>query len=71
MLNGIVEKDGELYYYENGLGVEKGLVFIDGYYYYATYKGKLAVNTTIKITATNNLLIADTYTFNEKGQIIG
>ncbi len=71
MLNGIVEKDGELYYYENGLGVEKGLVYVDGYYYYATYKGKLAVNTTIKITATNNLLIADTYTFNEKGQIIG
>ena len=71
MLNGIVEKDGALYYYENGQGVEKGIFYLDGHYYYAAYKGLMAVNKTIKITATNNLLVADTYTFNEYGQIVG
>ena len=70
MLNGIVEKDGVLYYYENGQGVEKGIFELDGHYYYAAYKGKLAVNTTVRITATNNILVADTYTFNELGQIV-
>ena len=70
MLNGIVEKDGELYYYENGQGVEKGIFELDGHYYYAAYKGELAVSTTIRITATNNILVADFYTFNEYGQIV-
>jgi len=54
-----------------GQGVEKGIFELDGHYYYAAYKGKLAVNTTIRITNTNNILVADTYTFNEYGQIIG
>ncbi len=70
MLNGIVEKDGVLYYYENGQGIEKCLFELDGHYYYAAYKGKLLVNITERITLTNNILIADRYTFNEYGQIV-
>ena len=71
MLNGIVEKDGVLYYYENGQGAEKGLFYLDGYYYYSVYGGKLAVRKKINIIKGNGLLVEGPYTFNELGQIIG
>ena len=71
MLNGIVEKEGILYYYENGQGVEKGLFCLDGYYYYSLYKGELVVNQTYRIHLSNNLLVIDDYVFNEYGQIVG
>ena len=70
MLQGIVNKDGVLYYYENGQGVQKGLFYLDGYYYYSVYGGKLAVNKQVGIIQGNGLLIEKTYTFNELGQII-
>ncbi len=71
MLDGIVEKNGVLYYYENGQGVEKGLFLLDGHYYYAVYRGKLVVSKTTEIVMTNNLLVVGEYTFNEYGQIVG
>ncbi len=71
MLDGIVDKDGVLYYYENGQGVEKGLIYVDGYYYYAAYKGQLVVNKSLTVTNTNGLLISDLYKFDELGRIVG
>ena len=45
MLNGIVEKDGSYYYYENGRAKMAGLVEIDGAYYFAGgAKGEITVN---------------------------
>ena len=66
----IVNKDGVLYYYESGKGVEKGLVYLDGYYYFAQYGGKLVVNKVQYVYQTNGLLHETNYTFNELGQII-
>ena len=71
MLNGIVDKDGVLYYYENGKGVEKNLFYYEGHYYFAVYKGKLVTNQVFRVYAGNGLLLEQNYTFNELGQIIG
>ena len=70
MLDGIVEKDGVLYYYENGVGVEKGLFFYEGYYYFSVYQGKLVVGKDYNVWQANGLLIEQIYTFNELGQIV-
>ena len=70
MLQGIVEKDGVLYYYENGVGVEKGLFYYEGHYYFAVYRGELITNRVYKIYEGNGLLLETTYTFNELGQIV-
>ena len=68
----IVNKDGVLYYYENGARVNnKGLVYIDGYYYFVGANGRLAVNCRQNVWEANGLLIEGYYTFNELGQLIG
>ncbi len=71
MLDGIVDKNGVLYYYENGQGVEKNLFWLNGHYYYALYQGRLATNCAFRIWEGNGLLAEQVYTFNELGQIIG
>ncbi|MBE6727638.1 MAG: hypothetical protein E7562_03210 [Ruminococcaceae bacterium] len=71
MLNGIVEKEDGLYYYENGKGIEKGLFFYDGYYYFSAYNGELVTNRDYHVWRGNGLLVEQTYTFNELGQIVG
>ncbi len=70
MYNGIIEKNGKYYYYENGRGIEKGLLYYEGHYYFAKYAGELVVNQSLRIWQGNGLLIEQTYTFNEFGQII-
>ena len=67
----IAEFEGELYYYENGKGVAAGLMYIDGYYYFANTNGKLIVNQRYYVWKTNGLLLETHYTFNELGQIVG
>ena len=71
MLQGIIERDGVLYFYENGIGAEKGLFYYEGHYYYSVYKGKLVTDRSFKILEGNGLLVETTYIFNELGQIIG
>ncbi len=68
---GIIEKNGKLYYYEQGKPTEKGLFMIDGYYYYARYDGMIITNQTYYVWKGNDLLFEKSYIFNEKGQIIG
>ena len=70
ILDGIVEKDGALYYYEAGKGVEKGLICVDGDYYFAEYKGKLSVNKTIYAYMTSCDLPRGTYTFGADGKMV-
>ena len=70
-LNGIVEIDGVLRYYEDGVGVEKHLFYYEGAYYFAQYKGELVVNKTIRAFATNCDLPKDTYTFDAEGKMVG
>ena len=66
--NGIVEKDGVLYYYENGLPVYAGLIEIDGSYYYVRTNGQLAIGN-YWITKTNGLMPEATYNFDESGKM--
>jgi glucan-binding YG repeat protein len=66
----IVEIDGVLFYYEKGIGVEKGLVCVNGDYYYASYRGRLAINTVVEVTETNCDLPKGTYTFGADGKMI-
>lgn len=69
-LNGIVNEDGVLCYYENNRRVYAGLVVIDGYYYYVRRNGELVTRSSCFVSKTNGLIPADEYHFNSKGQIM-
>ncbi len=73
LLNGVVEKNGVYYYYENGnikynAGVKK-LTDDNGkeYYIYVRSNGQLATGR-YWVTATNNLLQQQAYDFDEQGR---
>ena len=66
----IVTKEDGFYYYEAGQPVAKGLVYVDGYYYFAHTKGKLITSQKYYVYIGNDLLFEKHYTFNELGQII-
>jgi len=67
----IVSIDGELYYYECGQPVNKGLFMMDGYYYFTLHDGKLVRNQKYYVWIDNDYLMAEHYIFNDLGQIIG
>lgn len=72
VLNGIVEVDGVLYYYENGKPVHKGLMQFtddngDVYYIYVRTAGNLAIGKYWP-TVTNDLLPYACYDFGENGR---
>ena len=71
MKNGIcADENGKLYYYENDVKTYGGLLYIDGYYYYARTSGEIVCNRTYAITKTNDLLPKNGYTFDEQGRMI-
>ncbi len=71
LLDGIVEKDGKLYYYELGQPKTAGLVCIDGDYYFAGgSKGELAVNKLQYTWKTNGLLPEADREFGPDGKMI-
>ena len=69
--NGIVEENGSLYYYVNGVLTGAGLIQIDDdYYYVKTSTGEVVHGRTYWITATNDLLPSALYTFADDGKLI-
>ena len=68
-VSGIVEEDGSLYYYENGLRTYGGVMLIDGNYYYAATSGEVVHGKKYWISKTNGLLKEKSYTFDENGVI--
>ena len=69
--NGIVEENGSLYYYVDGVVTGAGLIQIDGNYYYVkTSTGEVVHGQTYWITATNDLLPSGIYTFDESGRLV-
>ena len=70
MLNGFITKADGLYYYENGKPGRVGLNYIDGYYYFVDYSGKLSVNKVQYVWATNGLTIPMNYRFDELGRAV-
>ena len=67
--NGIVEEDGVMYYYENGVKTYAGLIEIDGDYYYVNSSFKV-VTGSYPIWKTNGLMEEGTYEFDSTGKMV-
>ena len=67
--NGIVNEDGELYYYVNGVKTYAGLIQIDGDYYYVNSYCKVITNQRYWVSKTNDLLTAGFYNFGSDGKM--
>ena len=70
MLDGFVTKDDGIYYYEDGKPGRVGLNYIDGYYYFVDYSGKLFTSGTYFVWETNGYTIGMKYTFDDLGRLI-
>ena len=71
-LQGFVEKDDGIYYYEMGkAGITTGINYIDGHYYFVDNGGKIITNQKYYVWKGNGILKRGQYIFNGKGQIIG
>ena len=68
--NGIVEEDGDLYYYVNGVRKYAGLIKIGEDYYYVNSSCKVIHDRTYYISLTNNLLPRASYKFGSDGKMI-
>ena len=67
--DGIVNEDGELYYYVNGVRFYAGLIQIDGDYYYVNSSCKVVTNQRYWVSKTNDLLPAGFYNFDVDGKM--
>jgi len=70
MLNGVVEKDGELYLYQNGVTATCGLFEVDGKYYYSYWGGVLKTDGRYYVSRTYCDLPVGNYTFGEDGAML-
>ena len=68
--NGIVNEDGELYYYVNGVKTYAGLIQIDGDYYYVNSSCKVVTTLHYWVNRTNDLLPAGFYDFGADGKML-
>ena len=67
--HGLVEENGELYYYEKGKLTYAGLIIVDGDYYYINSKCK-AVTGLYYVNKNNDLLPQNEYNFGADGKMI-
>ena len=58
------------YYAENGICVYKGLVYVDGYYYYINSSYKAVKSQKYYVSRTNGLLPAGEYQFDAEGKML-
>ena len=71
MLQGVVEKDDGLYYYDLGNAQYKGLIERDGEYYYVNEGGKLEIGRVwVGTYASNGILAASYREFGEDGAML-
>ena len=67
--DGIVQEDGSLYYYRDGVRYYAGLIEIDGSYYYVRTSGEVVHGRNYWITKTNGLMPEKSYTFDNNGRM--
>ena len=67
--DGIVQEDGSLYYYRDGVRYYAGLIEIDGSYYYVRTSGEVVHGRNYWITKTNGLMPEKSYTFGADGKM--
>ena len=70
LYNGIVDIDGILYYYVDGVKTYAGLIEIDGDYYYVRSNCQLAVDCSYYVSKNNDLKPVGTYKFDKDGKMI-
>ena len=71
MTTGIDEKDGVLYYYQNGKRTSSvGVVEMDGAYYHVGSGAVVTANTSAWVSNTNGLVEEGTYRFDAEGRMI-
>ncbi|MBQ9860006.1 MAG: phosphodiester glycosidase family protein [Clostridia bacterium] len=70
MLDGIVEKDGQYYYYKEGKPQMAGLVEVDGYYYFARNADGLCVTGKYYVWQGNGILPESNYEFGDDGKML-
>ncbi len=70
MLNGIVERDGNYYYYVDGKPKMAGLIEIDGSYYFAKGGDGLCATGTYYVWQGNGILPEGTYEFGADGKML-
>ena len=70
LLNGFITRDDGIYYYVNGRPANVGLNYVDGYYYFNDYSGKLITSQTYYVWAPNGYTMSMNYTFDAYGRII-
>ena len=70
MLNGFITKEDGIYYYEEGKTGKVGLNYIDGYYYFLNYSGKLYTSGSHYVWETNGLSVGMVYTFDDLGRVV-
>ena len=67
--NGLVNENGDLYYYVDGVRTHAGLIQVDGAYYYINSSCKAVKNCDYYVYNTNNLMPKGYYHFNEEGKL--
>ena len=67
--DGIVQEDGSLYYYRDGVRYYAGLIEIDGSYYYVRTSGEVVHGRNYWITKTNGLMPEKSYTCDDNGRM--
>ncbi len=66
---GIVEENGQKWYYQDGNKYYAGLIEIDGKYYYVNSSGLVITDKTYWISKTNNLVPEQAYYFDANGHM--
>ena len=70
ILNGLIEMDGELWYFEDGVKTGKGLVKVGDDYYYIKQNGAAVRGADYYVTKTNDLMEKGLYTFGDDGKMV-
>ena len=67
--NGLVHENGGIWYYEDGVRTNAGLISIDGYYYYVKSDGSVVTNKRYYVSKTNGLMPRAMHTFDGDGKM--
>lgn len=68
--NGLIEENGDLYYYVDGVKTHGGLIQVNGSYYYINSSCKAVKNCDYYVSNTNGLMTKGTYHFGSDGKMV-
>ena len=68
--NGLIEENGDLYYYVDGVKTHRGLIQVYGAYYYINSSCKAVKDCDYYVSNTNDLMAKGTYHFGTDGKMV-